>query len=89
MIKIRTFYRGLATCVYSVVLVGIYPALPAASVVELCVVERQGVPRRGEPVTFAVSFPIGALRTAEQVRLVQGGKGVPAPADFPFASHFV
>ncbi len=50
----------------------------AAAVVELSVVERQGQARRGEPVTFAVPFPKGQLRSAEQVRLLRDGKEVPA-----------
>lgn len=49
-----------------------------ATTIELRIVERQGVGRRGEPVTFAVPFPQGALRRAEQVRLLRDGREVPA-----------
>ena len=51
--------------------------VPAATI-ELRVVERQGVARRGEPVTFAVPFPKGELRSVEQVRLLRDGQEVPA-----------
>lgn len=50
----------------------------ATDVVQLTVVERQGVTRRGEPVTFAVPFPKSALRTPAHVRLARDGKEVPA-----------
>ncbi len=46
--------------------------------VQLNVVERQGVTRRGEPVTFGVPFPKGALRSAAAVRLLRDGNEVPA-----------
>lgn len=49
-----------------------------AATIELRVVERQGVARREEPVTFAVPFPKGELQDAEQVRLVRDGHEVPA-----------
>ena len=49
-----------------------------AAVVELHVVERQGAERRGEPVTFAVPFPKGELRSAQYVRLLRDGQAVPA-----------
>ena len=50
----------------------------ATEVVQLTVVERQGVARRGEPVTFAVPFPKSALRAPTHVRLTRDGKEVPA-----------
>ena len=58
-------------------LVTTYPNAPAATV-ELRVVERQGVARVAEPVTFAVPFPKGDLHSAEQVRLLRDGQEVPA-----------
>ncbi len=50
---------------------------PAATI-ELRVVERQGVARRSEPVTFAVPFAKGELRSAEHVRLLRDGDEIPA-----------
>lgn len=50
---------------------------PAATI-ELRVVERQGVARRNEPVTFAVPFPKGQLLDVEQVRLLRDRQEVPA-----------
>ena len=58
-------------------LVTTYPNAPAATI-ELRVVERQGVARVAEPVTFAVPFPKGDLHSAEQVRLLRDGQEVPA-----------
>jgi hypothetical protein len=49
-----------------------------AAAIELRVVERQGIARRDEPVTFAVPFPKGTLRSAEQARLLRDGREVPA-----------
>ena len=73
-----TFHRGAVACALAAVLVGACAGALAAAAVELSVVERQGVPRRGEPVTFAVPFPKGELGSAEHVRLVRSGKEVPA-----------
>jgi hypothetical protein len=50
----------------------------AATTIELRVVERQGVARHAELVTFAVPFPKGELRNAEQIRLLRDGHEVPA-----------
>lgn len=62
----------------AVVLAAACTSALAAGVVELSVVERQGVPRRAEPVTFAVPFPQGELQSPKQVRLMRDGKEVPA-----------
>ena len=59
------------------VLVATCPDAPAATI-EVRVVERQGVVRLGEPVTFAVPFPKGELRSVEQVRVLRDGQEVPA-----------
>lgn len=64
-------------CAMAALLVTTYPNAPAATV-ELRVVERQGVARVAEPVTFAVPFPKGDLRSAERVRLLRDGQEVPA-----------
>jgi hypothetical protein len=71
-------YCALVPCSLAVVLLDACAGAPAGAAVDLSVVERQGVPRRGEPVTFAVPFPKGALRSLEQVRLLRDGKEVPA-----------
>ena len=52
-----TFCCGLAVCAWPWFLVATCGAALAAEAVELTVVEPQGMPRRGEPVTFAVPFP--------------------------------
>ncbi|MBN1442334.1 MAG: hypothetical protein JXA90_06470 [Planctomycetes bacterium] len=49
-----------------------------AAAVELSVVERQGVARSREPVTFGVPLPRGELRSAENVRLMRDGAEIPA-----------
>ena len=46
--------------------------------VELTLVERQGVPRRAEPVTCGVPLPKGQLEDIGSVRLLRDGKEVPA-----------
>ena len=72
-----TFEGVLVACALAAVFLASCPNAPAATI-ELRVVERQGVARRGEPVTFAVPFPKGELRSAEQVRLLRDGSEVPA-----------
>ena len=51
---------------------------PTAGMVELSVVERQGVARLGEPVTFGVPLPKGELQNTQQVRLMRDGAEIPA-----------
>jgi len=73
-----TFYGVWALCPLAIVLwVPCHGAL-AAGVVELSVVERQGVARVDEPVTFSVPLPKGELKSAGQVRLIRDGKEIPA-----------
>lgn len=67
----------LVGCAMATVLATAAPDALAATI-ELRVVERQGMARVAEPVTFAVPFPKGELHSAEQVRLLRDGKEVPA-----------
>jgi hypothetical protein len=50
----------------------------SSATVDLSVIERHGVARRGEPVTFGVPLPKGELTSTEHVRLLRDGKEVPA-----------
>lgn len=50
----------------------------AADTVQLSVVERQGVARLGEPVTFGVPVPKGELWSAKHARLLHDGREIPA-----------
>ena len=72
-----TFDGGLVACALAATFAASRVNAPAATI-ELRVVERQGTARRGVPVTFAVPFPKGELRSAEQVRLLREGNEVPA-----------
>ncbi|MCY2954928.1 MAG: hypothetical protein NTU53_23610 [Planctomycetota bacterium] len=67
----------LAGCVSVAAILSASPAV-AATAVELNVVERQAVSRRGEPLTFGVPFPKGELRGTNEVRLLRDGREVPA-----------
>ena len=70
-------YRTILSFLVGTALLAVVPVPLAAAAVDLSVIERQGVGRRGEPVTFGVPLPEGALRSAEQVRLLRDGKEVP------------
>ncbi|UCG31746.1 MAG: hypothetical protein JSU68_08755, partial [Phycisphaerales bacterium] len=74
----RSLYGAWALCLLALVLWSTGNRALAAGTVELSVVERQGVARRGEPVTFGVPLPKGGLRDAEKVRLMRNGAEVPA-----------
>jgi len=73
----RVLVRVLLAACPSAPVIFCGPLTKAAATIELSVVERQGVPRRGEPVTFGVPFPKGELRSIEQVRLLRDGKEIP------------
>lgn len=77
MISKWTFNRVWASCSLAMVFwMSCHDA--SGGLVELSVVERQGVTRVDEPVTFGVPLPKGALKSTDQVRLVRDGKEVPA-----------
>jgi hypothetical protein len=73
-----TLYGAWALCALAVVLWATWDSTLAAGMVELSVVERQGVARLGEPVTFGVPLPKGELQSAKQVRLMRDGAEIPA-----------
>lgn len=73
-----TLYGAWALYPLAVVLWATCDGTLAAGVVELSVVERQGVARLGQPVTFGVPLPKGELQSARQVRLMCDGAEIPA-----------
>ncbi len=73
-----TLYGAWVLCPLAVVLWATCDGTLAAGAVELSVVERQGVARLGEPVTFGVPLPKGELQSAQQVRLMRDGAEIPA-----------
>ena len=73
-----TLYNAWALCPLVVALWATCYSTLAAGVVKLSVVERQGVARLGEPVTFGVPLPKGELQSAKQVRLMRDGAEIPA-----------
>ncbi len=73
-----TLYCSWVLCPLGVALCATGDGTLAAGTVELSVVERQGVTRLGEPVTFGVPLPKGELQSANQVRLTRDGAEIPA-----------
>ena len=63
--------------VVAAVLAAAWPAA-AATQVKLTLTERSGIARTDAPVTCGIPIPKGKLRDVSRVRLMQGGKEIPA-----------